>query len=279
MSHTTDMQSPLPYSLEEIKTGLVLTVDKPVGWTSFQVVNKFKWQIRRQYGLSKFKIGHAVTLDPLASGLLLVCVGPATKQIEALQQGEKVYTGTMVLGATTPCFDRERPVDRLFPVAHLDEASLHAQAARMTGPLQQLPPTFSAVKVDGRRAYAAARSGDDVALKPKEVTLYDFRLTAFRPGQPVWQSASLGLLSTPQPTSERELYRQPRCVVPDWLPQLDFEVRCSKGTYIRSLARDFGDALHTGAFLASLRRHRIGTFDLSHAIRLAADDAKTDAIC
>lgn len=314
----------LHITAEQLHEGMVVAVDKPRQWTSFQVVNKLKWQIKRELDIKKFKIGHAGTLDPLASGLLLICIGPATKQIAALQEGEKRYTGTMVLGATTPCYDLERAVDRLYPVAQLSREALETARRRFLGPQQQTPPHFSAVKVNGQRAYLAAREENEPPqeLKSKEVNVYQFAITAFRPATPCWRSPSLGLpdfvpgvppavygsnarpaeaetaetaetaeaaeapnaecrnaecqsrnAAPPQgkapkaksPHGKPELYRHPQGAVPDGLPQIDFLIRCSKGTYIRSIARDYGQALGCGAFLSALRRTQVGDFTVEDA--------------
>lgn len=266
---------------EELKEGLVIPVDKPRGWSSFQVVNKLKWQIKRELNVKKFKIGHAGTLDPLATGLLLVCVGPATKLIPSLQEGEKSYCGTMVLGATTPCFDLEQAIDSYHPTAQINEELVASVRQRFVGRLRQVPPMFSAVKVDGQRAYEAARNGEEQDIKAKDVTIHEFLITSYRPGTPVWKSPSLGVAGfvpgkatpasadrTEAATPRKQLYRNPQGCVPDFLPQVDFEVRCSKGTYIRSLARDFGIALGSGAFLSALRRTRIGDHTVAEAITL-----------
>lgn len=247
-----------------MKPGLILAIDKPLQWTSFQVVNKLKWHLKREFGLRKFKIGHAGTLDPLATGLLLVCVGSATKQIESLQAGRKVYTGTLVLGATTPCFDLERAVDHYYPTDHLTPEAIAATCAQFTGRIAQVPPTFSAVKVDGQRAYAAAREGSDIEIAAKEVEIYSLEISDIRMGDSNFQPPAP--LTTPLDDRQRELYREPQGVVPEGLPQVDFRVECSKGTYIRSLARDIGQALQSGAFLSALRRERIGDYTLADAL-------------
>ena len=164
------------------KPGMVIAIDKPRQWSSFQVVNKLKWHIKRTFGLKKFKIGHAGTLDPLASGLLRVCVGNATKQIEQLQSGEKLYSGTMVLGATTPCYDLEQAVDHYYPTKQITKELIEEARQQFVGEIEQVPPMFSAVKVDGNRAYVSARDGETVDIAPKQVTIYDFEITAFREG-------------------------------------------------------------------------------------------------
>lgn len=221
--------------------GSVWPVDKPLRWTSFDVVNKLKYEIRRQTGLKKFKIGHAGTLDPLADGLLLVCLGKATKRIEELQSQPKTYTGTFVVGATTASFDLEQPVEHPLPFAHLTRADIDAAVARLSGPQQQVPPLFSAVKLDGKSAFQYARKGEEVELKSKEITVYSFEITRFE------------------------------------LPELDFEIRCSKGTYIRSIARDLGALLGCGAYLKKLRRTAIGDYRVEDALPLAGFFAQEKA--
>ncbi|MBP5516886.1 MAG: tRNA pseudouridine(55) synthase TruB [Bacteroidales bacterium] len=251
------------------KAGLIIAIDKPRQWSSFQVVNKLKWHIRRTFGIKKFKIGHAGTLDPLASGLLLVCVGSATKQIEQLQSGVKEYSGTMVLGATTPCYDMEQAIDAYYPYMHITPEMLETERRRFIGAIEQVPPMFSAVKVDGNRAYVSARDGSAVDIQPKTVTVYDFDITSFRQGREISDNYQPEACVA-GPVMKRELYREPQCVVPDFLPQLDFRITCSKGTYIRSIARDFGAALGSGAFLAALRRERIGDYRVDDAISVDA---------
>lgn len=247
------------------KPGVIIAIDKPPQWTSFQVVGRLKAHLRHTFGLKKFKIGHAGTLDPLATGLLLVCVGSATKQIEALQQGVKRYSGTMVLGATTPCFDLEQPVDAYYPFQHITPTLLDEVRPRFVGQQQQVPPSFSAVKVDGQRAYAVAREGDTPLIAAKSITIYDLQFTAFRAGDATFQPPA-AIVEVPQQL--RQLYRAPLGSIPDGLPQVDFSVTCSKGTYIRSMARDIGAALGSGAFLGALRRERIGDYTLTDALSI-----------
>ena len=240
---------------EELLEGTIIAVDKPRQWTSFQTVNKVKSTIRKMYGLKKFKIGHAGTLDPLATGLLLVCVGKATKQIEELQKGEKEYTGTMVLGATTASYDLEQPVDKTFPTEHLTEERIENARKALEGEIMQVPPMFSAIKIDGQRAYSYVREGgetEEVKPEPKKVTVKSFEVSNWR--------------ECPEPETvekvegRRHLYDNPQGVVPKGLPMVDFRVVCGKGTYIRSMARDFGMLLDSGALLYSLRRERIGEY-------------------
>ncbi|MCL2414561.1 MAG: tRNA pseudouridine(55) synthase TruB [Bacteroidales bacterium] len=211
-------------TLTPYEEGQVLLIDKPYGWTSFQVVNKLKWKIRHAHKLSKLKIGHAGTLDPLATGLLIVCTGKFTKRIEEFQAQEKEYTGTFVLGATTPCCDMEKPVDKTFPTSHITEQLILETAKTFVGEQMQIPPIFSAVKIDGKRAYDYARQKQDVEIKAKSVFIQTFEITRIE------------------------------------MPEVDFRIVCSKGTYIRSIARDLGKKLQSGAYLSALRRTRIGDF-------------------
>ena len=280
-------------TLEQLQAGIVLPIDKPRQWTSFQAVNKIKAVVRNTYGLKKFKIGHAGTLDPLATGLLLVCLGKATKSIPQLQDGDKVYTGTLVLGATTPCYDLEQAVDHYYPYEHITCELLESTARQFTGTLMQVPPMFSAVKVDGQRAYEIARSGngerrtengerrtENGEPRAKQIQVYSFEITDFREGVAEcksgkvteWQSDKVD--STTQPLSHSatqplsHLYDHPQGTVPPHLPQADFRIHCGKGTYIRSLARDLGLALGSGAFLSALRREQVGDYTVDHALQL-----------
>ncbi len=212
--------------------GELLLIDKPPQWTSFDVVNKIRRAISRTTGIRKMKVGHAGTLDPLATGLLILCTGKMTKQINDLQLLDKEYTGTFHVGATTPSFDLETPVDAEYPTGHIDGPLIAQAVQRLSGTIMQVPPIFSAIKVDGTRAYRHARRNDEVKLNPREVNIHAFDITRTD------------------------------------LPEVDFRVACSKGTYIRALARDFGIALGSGAYLASLRRTRIGNFSVDRALRI-----------
>ena len=277
-------------TLEELMAGVIIPIDKPRQWTSFQTVNKVKAAIRNTYGLKKFKIGHAGTLDPLATGLLLICVGKATKRIDELQAGEKVYTGTMVLGATTPCYDLERAIDHYYPYEHITLALVEQACRQFLGDIEQVPPIFSAVKIDGQRAYRYAREAANGETPPsptaKTVHIEEFTITDFRPGKlrmengewrghtpPLsWHPSKEGTLPHPDNSQfsilNSQLYKHPQGTVPDHLPQLDFRIRCGKGTYIRSIARDLGLALDSGAFLSALRREQVGEYTLSSAINI-----------
>lgn len=217
---------------EDFKAGQILLFDKPLEWTSFQVVNKVRWLIRKEFKIKKIKVGHAGTLDPLATGLLILCTGKATKQIESLQGQEKEYTGTFLLGATTPSYDLETEVDQSFPIKHLSEEKIIAATKDFIGEIQQYPPVFSALKKDGKRLYEYARSGEDVEINSRSVHISEFEITKVD------------------------------------LPEVHFRVVCSKGTYIRSLAHDFGKALESGAHLSSLRRTRIGNYNIENALTI-----------
>ena len=215
--------------LETSKSAHVILLDKPYRWTSFQAVNKLKYLFRQKLN-AKIKIGHAGTLDPLATGLLIVCTGSFTKQIESYQAQEKEYTGTFSLGATTPCFDKEKEIDFYFPTEHITEKLILEATLQFLGDIQQIPPIFSAVKINGERAYAKARRGDVVEIKPRTIHISEFEITRID------------------------------------LPEVDFRIVCSKGTYIRSIARDFGIALNSVAHLTKLCRTRIGNFNLKNAL-------------
>ena len=261
-------------TLEQLQAGIVLPIDKPRQWTSFQAVNKIKAVVRNTYGLKKFKIGHAGTLDPLATGLLLVCIGKATKNIPQLQDGDKVYTGTIVLGATTPCFDLERAIDAYYPYQHITSELLETTIKGFVGTIMQTPPTFSAVKIAGQRSDELARmeaEGKEISEGPKakQINVYSFEITDFR--IPTAQAPDIDVaepIINATNGNQLHLYDNPQGVVPPHLPQADFRICCGKGTYIRSLARDLGTAIGSGAFLSALRRERIGDYDVSNALQL-----------
>ncbi|GAB4325704.1 MAG: tRNA pseudouridine(55) synthase TruB [Bacteroidales bacterium] len=210
--------------------GAIILIDKPEGWTSFDVVKRVRNSLSRHLGVKRLKVGHAGTLDPLATGLLILCTGKWTKMIDKIQQAEKTYTGTIRFGATTPSYDRETEPDATFDYAHITPDMLDRLTKKFTGRIRQVPPAFSAVMVNGVRAYKLARKDEEVELKSREVEIYNFRLTRVE------------------------------------MPEVDFEVTCSKGTYIRSLAHDFGKAAGSGAFLQSLRRTRIGDYSVDDAL-------------
>ena len=217
---------------EQFLNGEIILIDKPLDWTSFQVVNKIRWLIRSTFGIKKIKVGHAGTLDPLASGLLILCTGKMTKSIEQFMGQEKEYTGTFTLGATTPSYDLETEIDNTFPTDHITEELLHNTLDQFVGTIDQYPPVFSALKKDGKRLYEFAREGIEVEIPTRKVNIRSFELT---------QKA---------------------------IPKVDFKVICSKGTYIRSLANDFGKALNSGAHLSALRRTRIGEFNIEQAVSI-----------
>lgn len=203
-------------------SGEILLVDKPLKWTSFDVVKRLRGALTRRLGIKKLKVGHAGTLDPLATGVMIITTGRATKQIEQLQSGVKEYVATLRLGATTPSFDLETEIDRTYPTAHITLELVKETLKRFVGEIEQIPPAFSAVKVDGKRAYNLARKGKEVQLKPKMLVIDELELLDFAP------------------------------------PEITLRVVCSKGTYIRAIARDIGEALGSGAHLTALRRTRVG---------------------
>ena len=217
---------------EDYKSGQVLLIDKPLHWTSFQVVNKLRWEIRQAFNIKKIKVGHAGTLDPLASGLLVICTGKMTKQIDRFQGQIKEYTGAFTLGSTTPSYDLETEIDNTFSTEHLTKDLIINTTTKFIGDIKQVPPVFSALKKDGKRLYEFARAGESIEIKSRTVHISEFEITNIE-----------GL-------------------------KIDFRVVCSKGTYIRSLANDFGRALNSGAHLSALRRTKIGDFNVDNAISI-----------
>ena len=265
-------------TLDELLEGVVLPIDKPRQWTSFQAVNKVKAAIRNTFDIKKFKIGHAGTLDPLATGLLLICVGKATKRIDELQAGEKVYSGTMVLGATTPCYDLERAIDHYYPYEHITPELVEDVKKQFIGDIEQVPPIFSAVKIGGQRAYQYAREAADgketPSPTPKTIHIDEFEITGFRPATSNSSIPSIEpIITIDTPPLKNHLYNHPQGTIPDHLPQIDFRIRCGKGTYIRSIARDLGLALDSGAFLSALRREQVGKYTLADAVSIDAISA------
>lgn len=212
--------------------GATLLVDKPKDWTSFDVVNKIRYRLKHRLKVKKIKVGHAGTLDPMATGLLIICTGKSTKQLHGFQGLDKSYTGTITLGATTPSFDQETAIDETFPIDHITPALLEEKRHQFIGDLDQIPPMFSAIKVDGQPLYKRARKGEMIEVQPRQVHISSFDLTKID------------------------------------IPAVDFHVACSKGTYIRSLANDYGKALGSGAYLSALRRTRIGHFHIEDAWNL-----------
>ena len=213
--------------LTEFAQGSTILVDKPLGWTSFDVVNKLRWNLRQRLGVKKLKVGHAGTLDPLATGLLVICIGKHTKNIEGFVADSKTYTGTILLGKTTASYDLESPYNEEFLIDHIDAPLLEQVRASFEGKQQQVPPIFSAKQVDGKRAYDLARAGLEVVLKPNDIEIFSMTIDAQR------------------------------------FPEIDFEISCSKGTYIRSIAHDFGKKCASGATLIALRRTRSGAFSIA----------------
>ncbi|PCI11903.1 MAG: tRNA pseudouridine(55) synthase TruB [Flavobacteriaceae bacterium] len=218
-------------NLEDYKNGQVLLIDKPLNWTSFQVVNKLRWEIRQKFNIKKIKVGHAGTLDPLATGLLILCTGKFTKKIDTYQAQKKEYTGTITVGGTTPSYDLETEIDKTFPTNHITDELILETTKQFIGDLDQKPPIFSAIKKDGKKLYELARAGETTEIKTRKISISEFEITNIN------------------------------------LPNIEFRVVCSKGTYIRSLAFDFGIALNSGAHLSALRRTKIGGF--------LVDDAQT----
>jgi tRNA pseudouridine55 synthase len=215
---------------EDYQEGQILLIDKPLKWSSFQAVNKLKFGLIKELKLpKKFKIGHAGTLDPLASGLLLICTGKFTKRIEELQGQAKEYTGTITVGATTPSYDLETEINATFPTEHITETLIYETLPQFIGEIDQKPPVFSAIKKDGKRLYESARAGIEVEIKTRKVMVSEFEITRIA------------------------------------LPEIDFRIVCSKGTYIRSIAYDFGLALQSGGHLTALRRTKIGNYSVENA--------------
>ena len=215
---------------EEFKSGQILLIDKPLTWSSFQAVNKVRWVIRKTFDIKKIKVGHAGTLDPLATGLLVICTGKFTKRLSEFQGQIKEYTGEITLGGTTPSYDLESEVTETFPTDHITEEMIHETTKQFIGDIQQMPPVFSALKKDGKRLYEYARNNEEVVITPRQVNISEFEITKID------------------------------------LPKIEFRVVCSKGTYIRSLAFDFGKAVQSGGHLSKLRRTKIGDFHTDNAI-------------
>lgn len=237
--------------------GALLLVDKPLAWTSFDAVNKIRYYLKRRLRVKKLKVGHAGTLDPLATGLLVICVGSYTKRIDEFQAMPKTYTGTITFGATTPSFDLEKAVDATFPTAHLTDALLQDARCQFVGDILQVPPVFSAIKVDGKRLYKNARTGEEVELPQRPVRVDSFELGPLRP-------VAAGRTEM---VVAYDKGGAPILLHPDYAQgvQCDFEVACGKGTYIRSLANDLGQAVGSGAYLNALRRTQTGGFSVDKA--------------
>tara|TARA_Y100001934_G_C12251031_1_gene725148 strand:+ start:177 stop:866 length:690 start_codon:yes stop_codon:yes gene_type:complete len=210
--------------------GEILLINKPLGWSSFNVVKKIKYLIQKKYKIKKIKVGHSGTLDPLATGLLVICTGKATKKIQAIQDLPKVYTGEITLGATTNSYDLETEVSKTYKINHINNDLLKKTTKKFIGELSQIPPIFSAIKMNGERLYKKARRGESVKLHPRKIKVFDFKLTNID------------------------------------MPKIKFEINCSKGTYIRSIANDFGQELNSGGYLSKLRREAIGGYHVSESI-------------
>lgn len=215
---------------EDFLEGQVLLIDKPLTWSSFQAVNSVKWTIRKKFELKKIKVGHAGTLDPLATGLLIICTGKFTKRINEIQGQIKEYTGTITLGGTTPSYDLETEINETYPTEHITEALIKEATLQFIGDIEQVPPIFSALKKDGKRLYEYAREGQEVEIRKRSITISEFEITSIEDNN------------------------------------VHFRVVCSKGTYIRSLAYDFGKALQSGGHLTALRRTKIGDYNVNKAI-------------
>jgi tRNA pseudouridine55 synthase len=221
-------------TIDDYQNGQTLLIDKPLGWSSFQAVNKLKYYLINKVGLpKKFKIGHAGTLDPLATGLLLICTGKFTKKISELQGQAKEYTGTFFIGATTPSYDLETEINERFDISHINNDLIHQTVKQFLGEIDQKPPIFSAIKKDGVRLYEHARAGEVVEIASRKTTIHEFEITRIE------------------------------------LPEVDFRIVCSKGTYIRSIAFDFGKAMNSGSHLTALRRTKIGDFNVENAISVS----------
>ena len=229
--YTTTLET-LPTQLEAYQEGVLLLIDKPLEWTSFDVVNRIRIALCKHFGIKKLKVGHAGTLDPLASGLLILCIGKYTKNIDLIQAQEKIYTGTIKIGATTPTYDMESEVDQTFPIDHIDKEAIQNVKNRFLGSILQIPPIYSAIKKDGKRSYELARQGIDRQLEARPIEIKNLTLDDSQ-----------------------------------W-PDLNFKITCSKGTYIRSLAHDIGKALGSGGYLTTLRRTGIGNYSVENAIKL-----------
>ena len=222
----------MEFNRDSFIEGKLLLINKPIGWTSFQVVNKIRWLIKTTFDIKKIKVGHAGTLDPLACGLLIICTGKFTKKISEIQSKRKVYTGQITLGSTTPSYDLETSVDKIFDISNISKKDVLETANKFIGAIQQKPPIYSAIKVKGERLYEKARRGESIDIKSRETTIFSFEIKDID------------------------------------LPHFKFQIECSKGTYIRSIADDFGKYLKNGAHLSQLTRNQIGDHDLSRAFTI-----------
>ena len=222
----------MKFTPQSITEGELLLIDKPLEWTSFQVVNKIRWALKRKFNIKKLKVGHAGTLDPLATGLFIICTGKMTKKISEFQDLDKTYIGTITLGATTPSFDLETPINKRFPLKHLNKEKIIEAKKNFIGTINQYPPIFSAIKKKGKRLYEFARIGKKIDIQSRKVVIHNLEFSKIN------------------------------------LPDLNFKLKCSKGTYIRSLANDFGKSIDSGGYLSSLRRTAVGSFKIKNSIQL-----------
>ena len=222
----------MDYSKDSFLEGELLLINKPIGWTSFQIVNKIRWLIKSQYDLKKIKVGHAGTLDPLAEGLLILCTGKWTKKIDEFQGQDKLYSGIFYIGATTPSFDLETEINSRQSIEHIDENILLESTNKFIGDQFQIPPIYSAIKQNGKKLYEYARKGETIELKKRKINISEFKITKIE------------------------------------LPKVHFKVKCGKGAYIRSLANDYGLELKSGAYLYKLKREGIGDFNIKDAISI-----------
>lgn len=245
---------------DKFLNGQIILIDKPLKWTSFDVVKKIHFQLRKELELKKIKVGHAGTLDPLATGLLVICTGKFTKKIDEIQSQSKEYTGTITLGATTPSFDLEKDIDQEFSTEHITKEMIETIAKSFIGEQQQTAPIHSAKKIDGKRAYEYARSGEDVEIKSNLITIKSFEILG----------VSTNISDLKEKVEIDENYKNERInLVSNYEKGLHvkFRITCSKGTYIRSIARDFGLRLKSGAHLSELRRTKVGEFDVKNALK------------
>ena len=255
----------------DFQAGEILFIDKPYRWTSFDVVNKVRWLLCKRLDTKKLKVGHAGTLDPLATGVMIVCTGRATKRIDELQAHTKEYVATLRLGATTPSFDLEHPIDAYYPTGHITRELIETTLHQFLGRIEQIPPAYSAVKVDGKRAYDLARKEKDVELKPKILVIDEIELLDYRPtpeGSPIALPAKEE--SLPRTGMRRKAFLTSPAAPDDSIdyPSITLRIVCSEGTYIRALARDIGQALGSGAHLTALRRTRIGNVRIDDCLSM-----------
>ena len=271
-----------PYDFIE---GEVIAFDKPLTWTSFNLVKVVRNNLSRRLGVKKLKVGHAGTLDPLASGVMIICTGKATKQIDQLQAGTKEYIATLRLGCTTPSFDAEHPVDATFPTSHITREAVLEALEKFKGSIWQVPPVYSACKVEGRRAFDYVRQGEEVELKAKELVIDEIELLDLHlPEQGIVSPKAEEVLSTVRESVDIKAFGRRKQLLEDAemasaslheqteasveTPYLTIRVVCSKGTYIRALARDIGQALQSGAYLIGLRRTRVGDFHVDQCLQV-----------